>query len=178
MLTFIKPHPFIFNYKSVVIPGIVTFLIISIFAPFGFRELTTGHRLFFGLGLGLLSSLAIVAVVAVARKLLPDWMREDQWTVGKEIVLFLSVVTTICLLIFCCFVFFDLSSGSPRTIFKLVVLYTTLLSAVPITILVLYEQYSFQKQSAKQAMELTKKLNQVKTAPLEAQETIDHVLFE
>lgn len=47
------------------IPGISTFLLIAIFAPFGFRELAPGNRLLFALALGLLSSLSVVMVVEV-----------------------------------------------------------------------------------------------------------------
>lgn len=173
-----KPHPFIFNYKSVVIPGVITFLLISIFAPFSFQKLAIGNRLLFGAGIGLLSSLSIVSVVAGTKKLFPQWLLEDNWTVGREILLFISVVATICLLIFGSFLLFDLSSSNPLAVFKQVVLYTTAISTIPITILVLYEQYSFQKQSAKQAIALTQGLKGANAAPADNLRTTDFVLFE
>ncbi len=178
MTTLSKPHPFIFNYKSVVIPGLITFLLISLLAPFGFQELDIGNRLLFGVAISLLSSLSILLVVSLARKLFPELTQEDNWTVGKEIFLILSVVVTICLLIFSCFVLFDLGSSNLITVFKQVVLYTVLISIFPITVLVLYEQYSFQKQSAMEAIQLTKNLKGVQVEPVEKPSTTGHTLFE
>ncbi len=178
MLPFKKPHPFIFNYKSVVIPGLIAFLLISLFAPFGFQGLDIGNRLLFGLIMGLLSSLSIVLVVFGVRKLLPNWMMEDNWTLGKEIVLFVLVVATICLLIFFSFVLFDLSSSAPMVVFKRVVLYTTVISIFPITILVLFEQYSFQKQCAKKAVELNESLSVESRSTLAHRYSTGNLLFE
>ena len=132
MLTLKEPYPFIYNYKSVVIPGLVTFWVISIFSPFGLSVLAIGKRLLFGFAFGLLSSFSVVLVIAEARKLFPEFMQEDNWTVGKEILLFVSVLVTICLFIFLSFVLFNLSSSDPIIVFKQVVLYTSAISIIPI----------------------------------------------
>lgn len=146
---------------SVAIPGLLTFLVIGIFAPFGIRDLALGDRLLFGLGIGSVSSVSVLLVVSVGKWLFPNLMQEDSWTVGKEILLFLLVEATICLLVFFCFLLFDLSHSPPFRLFKLVVLYTIAISSIPIAILVLYEQYSHQKKSARRAIELTQHLRDV-----------------
>jgi DNA-binding LytR/AlgR family response regulator len=178
MLRLSDPHPFIYNRRSILITGLSTFLLIAIFAPFGFRELAPGNRLLFALTFGLLSALSVVLVVNGSRKLFPAYMQEDTWTVGKEIGLFVSVIATICLFIFISFVLFGLSGAPIARVFTQVVLYTMSISLVPVVILVLYEQYSFHKQSVRQALALTQGLSEGSTSTPAGGQPMDTVLLE
>ncbi|WP_425389580.1 LytTR family transcriptional regulator DNA-binding domain-containing protein [Ekhidna sp.] len=153
LLSFLeKPHPFIFNRSSVLLPGIITFLIIGLLAPLGFQEVDLIHRLGFALLFGFIASMAVFFVVMLLKSVYPNY--SDRWTVGKEILLILVVVGVICLLIFFILFYFQLTQLPPAQLFKLVLINTMMLSVFPVVILVLFEQYSHQKKQWKEAKEM------------------------
>lgn len=152
---FHKPHPLIFDWKSVLIPGILAFLILGMFEPFGIEGLPGIWRWGFALGIGGIASLSIVAMVGLLRMIVSREHLEEKWTIGKEILLVLSVLVLICLIIFLAFVFGDFTNQSPFAIFQDVVLKTVLVSLIPIVILVLTEQYFEQRKQLKKIQELT-----------------------
>lgn len=151
---FKKPHPFIFNHVSVILPGIVAFLFIAIFAPLGFDELSLGHRLTFALLFGGIASISVIVVVGVLKKILPSFMEEDSWTIGKEICLVFSVVAFICACVLLLFYVLGLSNEPFEILYKQVFLKTLAISLIPVGILVLVEQYNHQKTQTKQAEQL------------------------
>jgi len=152
-----KPHPFIFNKSSVLLPGIITFLIIGLFSPFGFREMDLTDRLVFAALFGFIASLAVFLVVTLLKGIYPSY--NDRWTVGKEILLILVVLSVICLLIFLILFSFQLTDLPAAKLFKLVLVNTIVLSLFPVIILVLFEQYNHQKSQWKKAIEMSKLLN-------------------
>lgn len=87
-------------------------------------------------------------------------MNEEEWTIGKEIVLFMVVLGVICLNIFLIFFGFDLTSSSPLVVFKAVVFNTLSIAIFPIIILVLFEQYNHQKKQLLKANDMNKSLPQ------------------
>ena len=173
-----KPHPFIYNTTSIVLPGVVTFMLIALIAPFGFAALSVIHRLLFALVIGFVSSISVILVVTSFRKILPNYMQEDSWTVGKEVTLYISVVAIICVLIFLFFVVLNLSTTPLSDLFKKVALFTAAISIFPIIIQVLYEQYRFQKRSAVNALALTKNLGSNSKVPSGVDNGAESIRFE
>lgn len=149
---FSKPHPFIFNLSSVLLPGFVTLLIIGLLAPFGFQQMGLFYRTGFAFMLGLIASLSVLIITSLLKKLYPSC--EDSWTVGKEILLILSIVITISFFIYLIFQYLDITDVKSFTLFKMVFTKTILVSILPIIILVLFEQYNHQKKQAKTAEEM------------------------
>lgn len=149
-----KPHPFIFNKASILLPGVMTFLLIAITGPFEFQKLTLELRLFFAFLIGVVCSLSVAVTVPLFRKVIPSYMNEENWTVGKEIVLFVVVLSVIGLNIFLILVLFDLTHSSPGSVFQSVVVNTLSIGIFPIIILVLYEQYNHQKKQLQKASEM------------------------
>lgn len=150
--SFSKPHPFIFNLSSVLLPGVVTFLIIGLLAPFDFQQMDLINRLWFGALLGVIASASVFLVVTILKRLYTSY--DDQWTMGKEMLLVLSVVVTIAFFVFLFFQLADLTEVKSFQLFKLVFLKTVMISILPVIILVLYEQYNHQKKQYKQATEM------------------------
>lgn len=153
-----KPHPFIFNTFSVLIPGVVTFLIIAITAPFGFRELQLSQRLLYALLFGGIGSLTVLGSIPFLKILLPRFMDHENWTTGKEMSLILLVISILCLVNVAVIQILHLTTLSFSALVQKVVIYTVLLSILPVGIMVLAEQYSYQQKKLKQAMLLNDEL--------------------
>lgn len=152
---FRKPHPFIFNAYSIIIPGGVTFLIIALLAPLQYQEMDGLERSLNGAWIGLLVSATIFGSVQGLRKVFPQFMAEEEWTLGREILLYLIIVLMIIGTLFCSF--YQWYSGNSSMAYFLIHTagLTLIFSIFPILILVLFEQYSYQKRQLKQAQQLT-----------------------
>ncbi|WP_299211544.1 LytTR family DNA-binding domain-containing protein [uncultured Aquimarina sp.] len=154
---FKKPHPFIFNAYSILIPSVITFLIIVVFAPFHFQEFGTPYRVISGLIVSVIVALVIVISVKTLKKLLPKVMSEHKWTIGKEFLLVLFVVIILILAIS-----LTLFVLKPNTSFFSLILKTAsitiALSIFPILISILFEQYKHQRIQLQKATALTKSL--------------------
>lgn len=153
-----KPHPFIYNLSSILIPGIISFLVIVLFAPLGFRELPVLSRFFWGLVFGAIGSFGVVLVVNTMKKLAPAFMKEENWTAVKEVILIFLVIGAICLLNFVLIYSLGLTELNSSALFRVVVLTTLVISFFPVIIMVLFEQYVHQEKRAEQAKQLTEEV--------------------
>ncbi|WP_298418112.1 LytTR family DNA-binding domain-containing protein [uncultured Kordia sp.] len=181
MLTFLqKPHPFIFNRYSIVIPGAATFLIIVLLAPFVFGEIEIFPRSFYALVIALFVAASIFTGVKLLQKLFPSFMKEDVWTVGREILLFLMITFLIVLIIFVCLYFLHTGHDSFVQLFAKTAFFTCCISIFPIVILVLFEQFRQQKIQLNRAQTLTQLLKaENEKLLLETQKTsISNPLFQ
>lgn len=156
-----KPHPFIFNAGSILIPGFIAFLLIFVFSPFGSSSFEITNRLILCLMFGLVSSFGVLLVTRILKWLTPGFMREERWTVGKELILILIVVAGICLLNFVAILVLGLSTMQIQRLFQMVIVYTIGISIIPVGILVLFEQFSHQRKKLQQAKKLTERLRQL-----------------
>lgn len=153
-----KPHPFIFNTYSVVVPSVITFLILIFLSPFSFSELPIYTRTAIATIISVIVALSILGSVHLLKLVAPRFMSEEKWTIGKEFLLFLSVVLIIILLISTGSIFI---SSEDENIFDLVLKTTGLtlaISAFPILISILFEQYRHQKKQLQKAASLTTEL--------------------
>jgi len=157
-LWLIKPHPFIFNRYSVTVPGAITFLILVLFRPFGFALLGWGMLLGLALLFAAAASFSVWAVVHVLQYLSPRSFHEDAWTVGKELALILIVMGGIAALVFLFFVFMGGASQGLWPLLEVVIVRTLAISLLPILVMVLFEQYHYQKKQRLQAQKLNKRL--------------------
>ncbi len=149
------PHPFIFNTESIVVPGVLTFVVIFLLAPFNFSNFPVYSRLIHALISASIVSSSIWWVVLGMRYIFPVWTKQEAWTVGKEIVLFVLVVTVIAVSHFGLFLFQD-SKETPTLLFQQAVLRTVAISIFPIIGLVLFEQYNHRTKQLKRALVLNK----------------------
>ncbi|AXG69029.1 LytTr DNA-binding domain protein [Kordia sp. SMS9] len=153
-----KPHPFIFNAYSVVIPGAASFLIILLLAPLDFKELELTSRSLYALCIGVFVSMIIFLTVKLLQKLFPTFTQEDRWTVGREILLFLIVVLLIILGVFLGIFTLYGANQSAWEVFAKTTFISLCISFFPIVILVLFEQYRQQKIQFTYAQQLTQSL--------------------
>lgn len=152
-----KPHPFIFNVSSIFIPFAITFLVLLVFRPFDFAHYDFPKLLFWTTVFSLIPSLCVLVVVNLMRLLFPDFFDRENWTLGKEIILIFSVVCLIAFSVFCLFLW-RTEPDDVLNLLQLVILRTVLISIFPVLILVLYEQYSFQKKQNKDARRINEEL--------------------
>lgn len=179
-----KPHPFIFNVVSILLPGFIAFLLILVFAPFGFSVLEFTNLVILSVMFGLISSFGVLMVIVLLKWLAPAFMHEESWTVGNELILIITVVAGICLLNFSVILVLGLSETPVPELFRLVVLYTLGISIVPVGVLVLFEQLMHQRKKLQQAQNLTKQLRKRSTSQTETEshlrpsETSETITFE
>lgn len=153
------PHPFIFNTASIVVPGLLTFVVIFILTPFNFSNFPLYSRLIYALISALIVSSSVWWVVLGMRYIFPVWTKDESWTIGKEIMLFVLVVTVIVVSHFGLFLFQD-SKETPILLFQQVVLRTVAISIFPIIGLVFFEQYNHRTKQLKRALVLNKAIRE------------------
>lgn len=153
-----KPHPFIFNCYSIIIPSTVSFLIIVLLAPYDFQKLDLKYRIVFAAIISTLVALGVWATVKFSKSLMPKVMAEDRWTVGKELLQILFILGIIILLISITFILFQKSEMQLVPLFFKIASTTIAISILPILVLVLFEQYRHQKLQLKKAATLTASL--------------------
>ena len=164
MLSFLeKPHPFIFNKSSVLLPAVVTFFLFLFIGPFGVADMDLLYRLLLAALFGLDGALAVIITVGGLKMMVSKAALEDHWTVGKEMLLIISVVFVICLINFGFFNFAGIADQKPADLFIQVTLKTTAISVFPVVILVLFEQFMHKRKSLQEALEITERLHQKTT---------------
>ncbi|MEQ8907724.1 MAG: LytTR family DNA-binding domain-containing protein [Vicingaceae bacterium] len=154
-----KPHPFVFNRNSVIVPTVITFVTLLLLRPFNFNQFTTAKLLLWSAIFSFLVGVSVFICMKVVIKLNRNESLEN-WTVGKEIVLILSVLTFICLLIFGLFVLMGLDVSAAH-LFQQIIVKTLAISFLPLVILILFEQYSYQRLKRKEAEQLSEKLKTI-----------------
>ncbi|MCR9253362.1 MAG: LytTR family transcriptional regulator [bacterium] len=155
-----KPHPFIFNWSSIVIPGLVTFFVVSVFQPFGLNSLESYLILKISVFLMVLVSAVVSVMVPLMQKLFPTWMDKEEWTLGKEVLQIIVVLTVITFMIFLSVNLFLETSISQWSLFTIILLKTLSVSILPILLMVLFEQYMHNRKKLNEAIKLTKELEQ------------------
>lgn len=156
-----KPHPFIFNRYSVLLPSFVTFLLLVILKPFEFETFPIHSLLSWSAFFAVIVGTTIFSCVTIVKKYFRRTI-EENWILRSEISLILLVLATICLLIFGLFLYIN-PRANKFELFSLVVLRTLAISFFPVFILVLYEQSHHQKIKRRQAERLNRELMKRKT---------------
>lgn len=151
-----RPHPFIFNKYSVLLPSIITFLLLVIFKPFEFNTFSNSQLLLWSLLFASLAGAAVYCNVVIVKKTARKNLI-DNWTIKNEVLLVLSVLFSISLIIYV--LFLKLITDPDRfELFRLVVFRTLSISFFPVLVLVLYEQTVHQRIKTKQAEQLNREL--------------------
>ena len=164
-----KPYPFIFNNYSVLVPSVVTFVLILFLKPLGFSGIEFTERALIALVVSALVGLSIFFVVKALRYWLPNYMDEDQWTLGKEVLLWLLVLFIIVCSIFIvlmsviAYQYDDqalLSSSVFLNVFLNTAYITMGISIIPMMFLILFEQHNHQKKQYKEARQFSRLLQE------------------
>lgn len=145
-----RPHPVTFNWTSFLLPGGVVFFLLLSLRPFSLQKLPFKYVLGLSLLFAAITILCALLVVHTLRRLTKNWMVEENWTLYKELLLDFIVVISIALANSCTIAALDLFEGDFLHLLYYIGGGTFLLGGMPITVLVLFEQYSLaKKQSAK-----------------------------
>lgn len=155
-----RPHPFIFTPMSYLIPGVVVFILMFVLSPFGLSNLPTHSQLLYALLFGLIGIAGVLLTITSLRLIVPAFMKEEKWTIGKEALLVILVIFAISILIYISFLLLGFISENSISLLTDVLFKTIGISILPITLLILYEQLTHQKKKLKQARELTQELRQ------------------
>ena len=151
-----KPHPFIFNRYSVLLPSLITFLVLVLLKPFEFGTFSIDQLLIWSFIFAAIIGLTVLSSVSAIIKLLGQPGIED-WKVKNEILLFLFVLAIISLVIFALFSILN-PTVNRLDLFSLVVLRTLAIGLFPVLILVFYEQNHYQKIKRRQAERVNQEL--------------------
>ena len=99
------PHPFIFNRNSVIIPFVVTVLVVLLYRPFEFAAFSFFELISWSLLFGFIVALTVLLVVKSLQKGFPNFMLEENWTIGKEMGLVFGVIICIMAAFLSCFIY-------------------------------------------------------------------------
>ncbi len=81
-----SPHPLGFGWAYALVPAGAVFFILVGLAPYGFAEVPLGARILKALPFATITAMAAPLSLWLAKLLVPGWMTEANWTVGREIV--------------------------------------------------------------------------------------------
>lgn len=181
-----KPYPFIFNRYSVFIPSIITFILIIFLAPLGFGSVDFYERVIIAFIIAFIIACSIFFGVNSLKKVFPNYVNEENWTIGKEFILYLFTLLVITLSI--CFVFiavlvYQNENTNPIKIFADILVRTAKItfgiSIIPIAISILIEQKNYQKEQFLKAIKLSEKLKkEIKAIKNEYPKAGNKVLFK
>ncbi len=153
-----RPHPFIFGPLSLLVPGGATFLLIALLAPFGFKELAWEGRMLWAAGLGMVVAGCVGGVVKGLQWSVPGWMEPEKWTLGREIVLVGIVLLAIAVAVGLLLWMLGMGGESFGEWTLVILLRTLSIAFFPLTLLVLIEQFSHQRQRLREAKALSEQL--------------------
>lgn len=157
--TISKPHPFIFNYKSVLVPSLATFALIFFFKP----RKATNPEIWSNLFLSFTSSFITAFAITVIVFSLKPFIKTEKWSITKELLLICSVVAFISILHYVFFISIATPINGYLDYFFQVVLKTLLISVFPIVVLVLFEQYNHTKAQLLKVKHLNNQINKKST---------------
>ncbi len=160
-----KPHPFIFNLNSVLLPSGITFLVLFLLRPLDFDKIPTNQLIGWSAFISLLVAITILLSGVILKKFFRKTI-EENWTVKKEILVYLIVLAMISIELFVFFLTLN-PEADTLLLFRFVVLRTLTISFFPVLILVLYEQNHYQKLKRKQAERLNQELEKRRNTPLQ-----------
>lgn len=181
-----KPYPFIFNKYSVLVPSSITFILIIFLAPLGFSEIDFYERVLIALIISIIIASSIHFGVVGLKKLFPNYINEDSWTLGKEFLLYISILSVIILsisLVFIAMVLYQNDTISPFKMFFNVFLRTARITfgicIIPIVISILIEQKNYQKKQFIKANELSVKLKkEISVIKSKEPKEVETILFK
>jgi DNA-binding protein YbaB len=159
-----QPYPNnIGKLKSIVISSLLVFFLLAVFQPFGLSNIKE-HKLFILLGYMIVTFLSLSILSFVFPILWKDYYKESNWTVGKELLSFLLIVSTIALgNSFYSFLFFSTKMDLVTIGFFLMV--TLLISIFPITLFTILRQNRLLSKNLREVTEMNNKLVVPHTSP-------------
>lgn len=144
-----KPHPFIFNRYSVLLPAILTFMVLFLLRPFDFDKFPMNHLIGWCAVFSTIVGITVFLSGLILKRCLRKTIKEN-WLIKNEILTYFFVITMISMEFFALFWIIN-PSADKFDLFLLVVLRTLAISFFPVLILVLYEQNHHQKIKRRQA---------------------------
>lgn len=142
-----RPFPLLGDQKIAIaqslVVGLVSFIILTVFRPSGLDEVDNVTYL---LGFGGNAVFALVIHLLLGPRLLPNVFNEDQWTIGSQVILTVSVL----LLISTCNYIYNSTIGldfSPQYSLLYFVYMTTAVGMLPIMIIVYVTELVARKRN-------------------------------
>lgn len=160
----------IFNAFSVLVPGVGSFAILVLLRPFGLDTFDTSQVLIIGIIISLVVMFSVWGTVQLLSFLLPDWMAEDNWTVGKEIGLIIIVLFVIATIIFTLVALVSRSESPSFELFFIIGVRTLTIGVFPIILMVLVEQYRHLHTQLRSAKAMTDQISN--PTPTSSRQTI------
>ncbi len=141
--------------------GLIVFLVLYILNPFGNNG---SNRIYNCIYAGLLTSASILLDFFILFPLFPNYFKEEKWTVGREIIFTLIIISTIATLNV---VAGNLIWDNPISInnwFKML-LYTAMIGIAPATASILINQARLLKKYRREVTNINNEINHINVGP-------------
>ena len=154
----LKPIPYSTSKYTSVILGLLVYVILASFHPFGLHSVPTPKRYFVEMGFGFITFAIVATNMFLLPKLFPKFFYEDNYKVYLDVIFTLLTVAIISIgnTLFLHFLdFIDLSIPY----ISMSILYTTLVGIFPVFFLTLMKYNRYLKQNLKDAAEISSAIN-------------------
>ncbi len=155
---------FIANVKIIMIVGFFVGIFIFFLKPFGLINLEIKYSSIFLLGYGLVTSLVLFFNLIFIKSIFQKLFIEDKWTVLKNILWLLWIISTIG---FANYLYSSFVFSFPFTNRILIgfQIYTLLIGIIPVTIITLVNQNNYLKKNIKEANSILKNIEKQEDTP-------------
>lgn len=155
--TLSKPYPLEerkwVQFKLALLFGAVVFLFLFLFNPFGIKD----NLLINASYAGALTFSAIIIDFAILFRLFPGYFKEEKWSIGREIVFTLIIITTIASLnILAGNIFWSVKLSAVNWL--RMIFYTGIIGIAPATVSILLNQARLLKKYRSEAMQINEQL--------------------
>jgi len=158
MLEFFN-RPYLFNnnlkhnIKIILAIGLGLFFFLQFFQPFGLDVITEDKKIYIIAGFGVITGMVLTLNLLIIPAVIPSLFKEAKWKIKKEIIWNIWILITLCVSYFFFSYYSEWFNMNFAGIFKI-----SLLSTIPISVLIAINRERSLKMNLKSALELNKRL--------------------
>jgi len=159
---YLTNHSMNHTIKSSLVISLFLLLFFLAFKPFGLHDITPTDRIILSVAYAVLNFLTIIIVQALLLTILPRFMIEDTWTIGKEILKYLILFFCITIVLVLAHVWYLDITIQVRHFFTGFI-NVLLLASIPIAAAIAYNYHKELKFSLSEAQQLNQQIQEIES---------------
>lgn len=141
--------------------GIFVFLFLFSFKPFQLYLLPSEHILLKIAGYGIITIIAVFFCIYILPLIFKNYFAEEKWNIGREIILILAIILSICTLNATYTKLFVVNYNVSLLNILFYFIATLIIAVFPVTFIILIEQNRFLRQNLKNAQEINNEITEL-----------------